>query len=130
METKTITMPLSEYEDMRAEIIRLKTQPSDYERLKEEYEELQGKYVMAVDRGDRLMFEASMSDNFKRMYECERAERYDFNARALRLIAGMYYEMYSNPKEVKLKLDICKNNIKSAKEDAEKEDLLPTKEDE
>lgn len=52
----------------------------------------------------------------------ERAERYDFNARALRLMAGMYYQIYRKPNEIKEKLKICEENIPLMEKEIEKED--------
>lgn len=52
----------------------------------------------------------------------DRAERYDFNARALRLMAGMYYQIYRKPNEIKEKLKVCEANISLVEKEIGKEE--------
>lgn len=96
----------------------INTIPRDeYNRLlREAMQRMSKRFSQLSDEEESKMRKAENQGSY------ERAERYDFNARALRLMAGMYYQIYRKPNEIKEKLKVCEENIPLMEKEIEKED--------
>lgn len=75
--------------------LAINTIPRDeYNRLlREAMQRMSKKFNLLSDEEESKMRKADNQGNY------ERAERYDFNARALRRMADMYYQIYKIGKE-------------------------------
>lgn len=96
----------------------INTIPRDeYDKLlREAMQRMSKKFRTLIDEEESKMMNAENQGNY------DRAERYDFNARALRLMAGMYYHIYRKPNEIEERLKVCEENIPLVEKEIGKED--------
>lgn len=98
----------------------INTIPRDeYNRLlREAMQRMSKKFRTLIDEQESKIMKAENQGNY------ERAEKLDFNARALRLMAGMYYQIYRKPNEIEEKLKVCEANIPLVEKEIGKENEI------